>query len=102
LIWFEEGRSDFLRQNGLNYTNFEKAGYFVVVARAELDYKAPAFYEDEVTIETTLERQRGKVLSSPTALSISRRCCWPPGARSTWWWIAAASRFLCLRRSLKR
>lgn len=62
LIWFEEGRSDFLRQNGLNYTNFEKSGYYVVVARAELDYKSPAFYEDEVTIETTLERQRGKVL----------------------------------------
>ncbi|WP_235264116.1 acyl-CoA thioesterase [Geoalkalibacter ferrihydriticus] len=62
LVWFEEGRSDFLRQNGARYTDFEKAGYYVVVARAELDYKAPAFYEDEVTIETTLERQRGKVL----------------------------------------
>jgi acyl-CoA thioester hydrolase len=62
LVWFEEGRSDFLRQNGLRYTDFEKAGYFVVVARAEIDYKSPAFYEDEVCIETTLERRRGKVL----------------------------------------
>ncbi|MDO3379797.1 acyl-CoA thioesterase [Geoalkalibacter halelectricus] len=62
LVWFEEGRSDFLRQNGVRYTDFEKSGYFVVVVRAELDYKAPAFYEDEITVETTLVRQRGKVL----------------------------------------
>ena len=62
LVWFEEGRSDFLRQRGMNYSHFEKSGYFVVVAQAEVSYKAPAFYEDQVTIETTLEKMRGKVL----------------------------------------
>ncbi len=62
LVWFEEGRSDFLRQKGLNYSEFEKAGFFVVVADARVAYKAPAFYEDRVTVETTLERMRGKIL----------------------------------------
>lgn len=62
LVWFEEGRSDFLRQRGLAYSEMEKAGFFVVVAGAELQYKAPAIYEDRVTIETTLARARGKVL----------------------------------------
>ncbi len=62
LVWFEEGRSDLLRQKGMNYTDFEKAGFFVVVAEANVKYKAPAFYEDEVRIETTLERARGKIL----------------------------------------
>ena len=62
LVWFEEGRSDFLRQQGLNYTDFEKAGYFVVVAEAEVRYRAPAFYEDRITLETTLLRARGKIL----------------------------------------
>ncbi|AMV72031.1 thioesterase family protein [Desulfuromonas carbonis] len=62
LIWFEEGRSDFLRQQGLHYRDFEKAGYFIVVAEAEVKYRAPALYEDVVTVETTLVRMRGKVI----------------------------------------
>ena len=28
LTWFEEGRSDFLRQVGMNYSSFEEAGFF--------------------------------------------------------------------------
>lgn len=62
LVWFEEGRSDFLRQNGLNYTDFEKAGFFIVVAAAETRYRAPACYEDVLVIETTLDQLRGKIL----------------------------------------
>ncbi len=62
LVWFEEGRSDFLRQQGVNYTDVEKAGYFIVVVDAQLRYKSPAFYEDRLCIETTLEKFRGKVL----------------------------------------
>lgn len=62
LIWFEEGRSDYLRQNGLCYSDIERNRYFVVVVEAELKYKAPAFYEDRITIETTLQRAKGKIL----------------------------------------
>ena len=62
LVWFEEGRSDFLRQQGLNYTDFEKAGYFVVVGQAELKYRSPAYYEDRLVVETTLRKMRGKIL----------------------------------------
>jgi len=62
LTWFEEGRSEFLRQRGLHYSDMEKAGFFVVVAEANVKYKAPALYEDRVTIATTLERARGKIL----------------------------------------
>ena len=62
LVWFEEGRSDHLRQRGLCYSEIERSGFFVVVAEAGVQYKAPAFYEDRVTIETTLLRARGKIL----------------------------------------
>lgn len=62
LVWFEEGRSDYLRQNGLRYTDFEAAGFFVVVVEAETRYCAPARYEDVLTVETTLAQLRGKVL----------------------------------------
>jgi acyl-CoA thioester hydrolase len=40
----------------------ERSGFFVVVAEAQVQYKAPAFYEDRITIETTLQRARGKIL----------------------------------------
>ena len=62
LTWFEEGRAEFLRQQGLHYRDWEAAGYFVVVAGAEVRYRAPAFFEDEVTVETTLERWRGRLI----------------------------------------
>jgi len=62
LVWFEEGRSDYLRQKGLNYTDFEKSGYFVVVVEATARYKAPAYYEDQLCVRTTLARAQGKIL----------------------------------------
>jgi acyl-CoA thioester hydrolase len=62
LVWFEEGRSDHLRQRGLCYSEMERSGFFVVVAEAQVQYKAPAFYEDQITIETTLQRAKGKIL----------------------------------------
>ena len=62
LVWFEEGRSEFLRQNGFCYSELEKSGYYVVVAEAEVRYRAPAFYEDRLIVETTLVRLRRKLL----------------------------------------
>jgi len=62
LVWFEEGRSDHLRQKGLCYSEIERSGFFVVVVEAEVRYKAPAFYEDRIIIETTLKLARGKIL----------------------------------------
>jgi acyl-CoA thioester hydrolase len=34
----------------------------VIVARAEVDYRAPSFYEDRINIATTLEKGRGRLL----------------------------------------
>ncbi len=62
LTWFEEGRSEFLRQQGLNYRDLERSGYFAVVAHAEVNYRAPAFYEDRVTVTTVLSKARSRVL----------------------------------------
>jgi acyl-CoA thioester hydrolase len=62
LVWFEEGRSDYLRQQGFCYSELEKAGYYVVVAEAEVRYRAPAYYEDRLIVETSLCRLRRKLL----------------------------------------
>jgi len=63
LTWFEEGRSEFLRQQGCYYSDLERAGYFVIVAQATVDYRAPAYYEDRITIATTLEKGKGRLLA---------------------------------------
>jgi acyl-CoA thioester hydrolase len=56
LTYFEMGRIEMLRRGGLAYRDVEAAGILLVVAKAEVRYKAPARYDDELLLETTLER----------------------------------------------
>ena len=62
LVWCEEARSDFLRQQGLPYSDLEKEGFFVVVTEVAVTYRSPAFYEDRISIETRLVKARGRLL----------------------------------------
>lgn len=62
LKWFEEGRSDYLRQSGCYYSDIEKEGFFVIVAQATVDYRAASYYEDEITIATTLQMGSARML----------------------------------------
>ena len=62
LIWFEEGRTEFLRQQGCFYSDMERDGFFVIVAKAVVEYRAPSFYEDRITVATTLEKGKGRLL----------------------------------------
>ncbi|NIQ12685.1 MAG: acyl-CoA thioesterase, partial [Gammaproteobacteria bacterium] len=62
LKWFEEGRSEFLRQQGLNYGDMEREGCYVIVVQASVDYKAPSYFEDRITVATTLEMCKGRML----------------------------------------
>src|SRR5580692_6002123 len=57
LQYFEMGRIEFLRAKGLSYGQLEQEGVFFVVTKAEVRYKAPAKYDDELTLTTTLARQ---------------------------------------------
>lgn len=61
-VWFEEGRSDFLRKIGIPYSDWEKQGYFVVVADLATRYLAPAFYEDQLKVVTRLERVKKRLI----------------------------------------
>ena len=57
LQYFEMGRVEFLRALGHSYANLEREGIFFVVAKAEIRYKAPARYDDELTLTTKIVRQ---------------------------------------------
>jgi acyl-CoA thioester hydrolase len=54
LRWFEQGRSEFLRQIGLPYSAIEMAGFHFPVAEVACRYNHSARYDDVVEIETTL------------------------------------------------
>ncbi|HEC01994.1 MAG TPA: acyl-CoA thioesterase [Phycisphaerales bacterium] len=52
-VWFEMGRTELLRANGLAYKDLEEAGVFFVVARLSIKYRRPAMYDEQLTLETT-------------------------------------------------
>ncbi|MEP0848639.1 MAG: acyl-CoA thioesterase [Phycisphaerae bacterium] len=54
--YFEVGRTELLRLNGVRYADMEKRGLYYVVARLECRYRAPARYDDLLTLTTTTER----------------------------------------------
>lgn len=57
LQYFEIGRVELLRSRGTSYADIERAGLFFVVTRAEIKYKAPARYDELLTLTTRLIRQ---------------------------------------------
>jgi len=52
-VWFEMGRTELLRANGVPYKALESDGIFFVVADLHLKYRRPAFYDQPVELETT-------------------------------------------------
>ncbi len=59
LVWMEVGRVDYCKAHGFNYRDMERDdGAFLVVAEAECRYLAPAFFDDEVIIETRVTEAR--------------------------------------------
>src|SRR4051812_45409378 len=57
LQYFEMGRVELLRSLGHSYADLEREGVFFVVVKAEVRYKAPARYDDELTLTTRLVKQ---------------------------------------------
>ncbi len=51
-IWFEMGRTELLRANGVAYRDLEAAGIFFVVVELRIKYRRPAFYDQPLTLET--------------------------------------------------
>jgi acyl-CoA thioester hydrolase len=63
LVWFEVGRVEFIRQMGLDYRSMEKdENAMIAVVEATARYKAPARYDDELIVRTTLAGVRGSIV----------------------------------------
>ena len=62
LVYFEEGRSHFMRSMGSNYADIEASGFRLPVTEANLRYSAAITYGDAVIIRTWLEESRSRQL----------------------------------------
>lgn len=52
-VWFEMGRTELLRADGIAYRDLEAQGIFFVVAEMRIKFRRPAFYDEELLLETT-------------------------------------------------
>lgn len=55
-VYFELGRTELLRAQGLSYRDIEDAGHFLVVVKLECKFKLPARYDDLLRLRTLLTR----------------------------------------------
>jgi acyl-CoA thioester hydrolase len=63
IVWFEVGRVEMLRQLGFSYSEMEKQdGIHIAVVDVRCRYKAPAHYDELVTIRTQLLNVRESLL----------------------------------------
>lgn len=60
--YFEVGRVEALRALGMSYKSLEENGIMLPVSEFAVKYKAPAIYDDELTITTQIKELRGPSL----------------------------------------
>lgn len=54
--YFEMGRTELLRANGVDYRQIEEGGLFMVIVRLGCTYKKPAHYDDVLMLRTRTSR----------------------------------------------
>ena len=59
LTYFEIGRVELLRENGIAYKDLEDSGVILVVAEMKCQYFLPAEYDDLLSLPTRVSRARG-------------------------------------------
>ena len=62
IVWFEEGRSAWIRALGSNYAEFETSGLYLTVIEVFARYLASARYGRQVTVRTWREELRSRTV----------------------------------------
>jgi acyl-CoA thioester hydrolase len=61
--YFEIGRSEFMREKGFTYRQFEEMGFHLVVTGIEITYYNAATYDDLLTVRTSISEVKSRGLS---------------------------------------
>jgi acyl-CoA thioester hydrolase len=54
-VWFEAGRTDFIKSAGMSYSEIEGLGILLPLIELKCNYKGAAKYEDEIKIKTSIK-----------------------------------------------
>jgi acyl-CoA thioester hydrolase len=68
VIWFEVGRSSFMRNSGASYAEIEQAGHQFRIAEIGARYHAPACYDQVVAVRTWLSELHSRGLTFSYAI----------------------------------
>jgi len=96
LEFLEEARTEFFEGKGISIKELTKQGILFVVARQEIDYKAPAFYGDTLSIDTRvtevgrvkidftyeIKNQNNQIVSTARTVIVCVDCNFKPQAIS--------------------
>lgn len=56
LVYFEQGRTELLRELGFSYRDLEDQGFLLVLTKVDVHYRRPARYDDLLTLRTSVVR----------------------------------------------
>jgi len=71
--YFEVGRTEMMREQGLTYKTIEANGYQMPVVEAFLQFRSPAYYDELLEVETRVEKlPSAKVHIDHTIRSLER------------------------------
>ena len=71
-VWFEMGRTELLRANGVVYKDLEEAGMLFVITELYIKYHMPARYDEKLQLETTCSSVDASKIEHAYRLT---RCC---------------------------
>ena len=60
IVYFEEGRSEYIRQRGSSYADFERSGLFLAVTEIQARYIKAARYDDLLTVRCWVAKARSR------------------------------------------
>jgi acyl-CoA thioester hydrolase len=68
-IWMEIGRTDYCKTVGFSYRDMEEEGANMAAVDASCRYIAPARYDDEILVRTTVERLNRRLITFAYSIS---------------------------------
>lgn len=63
LIWFEEGRSAFIREQGSSYAQIEESGYYLAAGELNARYIKAAAYDQQVTVRCWIDSHKSRTVT---------------------------------------
>lgn len=62
IVYFEEGRSEYLRQQGTSYADFERSGFFLAVTEVNAKYIKASRYDEKLVVSCWVAEARSRTL----------------------------------------